>query len=1087
MMQRNEAQNLIAADGNPAKLDAAHRLRDDAHEEQKEPTTAHQRKVRGPSYALSSLRAGLSDDENYDSIPSHNGYVLDHDKDMGNSADDGEIITFSHHDEQMRGSSRSLPLRVKYNYPTTDHHHHHHADHYKHDRHVEHNAHNDPLSQLHEVASAEHHGKRGGRIAASTLQAARAQAAELRALHSAVLNSSLGIHGTQHGMVHSQRPMPFDDPMVQSKGRVNKKKSKIYHNIGGGKEKREDVQGTLSSASSASSTADCFIRPLHEYPVFMPHSHVDPDILMATTSSMDDVPSLHRRSSVDTYEAAMRDERLHYIFDHDNKRSFSKMHSDDHSVRMSSLHESLNLPPRSTAALLHLHNNGDHPLHHMSLNLPQGSQHHLFKSSMQNPLFDSNSMHINKRSSHHLDDRPAYSPLLKRLGDNVEATTTPKKNNQTDKYADAHEAALPDFTSRQRALIEFLSEEPARMRAFNELAAKEAAQTYSVHPSTAGKTMPKQKTVQEDNLLASSVKHTGTFEYSARHLEQVRLHGGVSGHHHHHHPHHERPAATGSIPQMRQRLNHGLKNAHIHQTGSVSCDKCRPAGGFPTVVVPLPDSREISAIKSAENAVIKERPDQLKKPSIKDWFFRGRKKQNNVDHSTHPATPPSSRDRTPVTSGTFSASKLEQLSKTPTTPPTSHVLPGLATSEVEKELEVAMAMDLMELKVLQANTKRDAALAEVLELRLAMDSMAKKLAEVERHCESLKSQLVDVQALREMQIGPNKNSANSGSGTMYAEEDEDEIAAADRGYTGETGVVTDGEDDFCESDSHDNRKERNAAASEIRPELQISGYGGGRSRRNSRDMTQPKKEEFLSAVAEARVGVKQVSRVLLQYVQESMGRGMLLEIGEEEAGAAEQWRPILILCREARRAEKGGSSSRSREVGYCIEALISLAFYEHFENVGFDKSGAHQILDPAQRALAFYHSFLKLAKLTPTQLLTQSSGLYNPTFDRFCSRKMRALGRAVGCPGRLWPDELARTFLSAARAVWLLHHLAFAYPACPPGIFRVAARSPFDARFMELLPADRGHAFPSTHLVVSLLVIPGFFLSDDVIKCKVLA
>ncbi|MCO5558856.1 hypothetical protein L7F22_012445 [Adiantum nelumboides] len=191
-----------------------------------------------------------------------------------------------------------------------------------------------------------------------------------------------------------------------------------------------------------------------------------------------------------------------------------------------------------------------------------------------------------------------------------------------------------------------------------------------------------------------------------------------------------------------------------------------PTGGVPTVVFPLTDvSEACTATNSASNLVEevnRDRPEQLKRPSMKGWFFRSKKKPNNANqHLINPAYPYSnsqpSKNGTPLTGKTFSVSKEQQSvtsTSAPTSAPTSHVFSGLATSETEKELEVAMAMDLMKLKVLQANTKQDAAMAEVLELRLAMDSaMAKKLVELERHCESLKSQLLNVQALQKMHLG----------------------------------------------------------------------------------------------------------------------------------------------------------------------------------------------------------------------------------------------------------------------------------------------------------------------------------------------
>ncbi|KAH7373533.1 hypothetical protein KP509_17G060900 [Ceratopteris richardii] len=56
-------------------------------------------------------------------------------------------------------------------------------------------------------------------------------------------------------------------------------------------------------------------------------------------------------------------------------------------------------------------------------------------------------------------------------------------------------------------------------------------------------------------------------------------------------------------------------------------------------------------------------------------------------------------------------------------------------------LEVAAALDMMELYITQARSERDMALSQALDLRFAMDAMRNKLQQVEQYCLHLNTQL----------------------------------------------------------------------------------------------------------------------------------------------------------------------------------------------------------------------------------------------------------------------------------------------------------------------------------------------------------
>lgn len=150
--------------------------------------------------------------------------------------------------------SRTMASQLKRAY--NSHHHDKHIDHYTDDHHL-----------VQQDFKADHNQKKGSRITSSTLQAAQAQAAELRALHSAMLNNygcpdrSSAVYNNYH---HKQKQE--DALLHKSRPKKASKKSKPYIDD----EQVEELQNPLSSTSSVSSTADCFIRPVHEYPIFMP-------------------------------------------------------------------------------------------------------------------------------------------------------------------------------------------------------------------------------------------------------------------------------------------------------------------------------------------------------------------------------------------------------------------------------------------------------------------------------------------------------------------------------------------------------------------------------------------------------------------------------------------------------------------------------------------------------------------------------------------------------------------------------------------------------------------------------------------------
>ena len=84
---------------------------------------------------------------------------------------------------------------------------------------------------------------------------------------------------------------------------------------------------------------------------------------------------------------------------------------------------------------------------------------------------------------------------------------------------------------------------------------------------------------------------------------------------------------------------------------------------------------------------------------------------------------------------------------------------------------------------------------------------------------------------------------------------------------------------------------------------------------------------------------------------------------------------------------------------------------------------------------------------------------------------------------RTWPEPLLQAFFIAAKCIWLVHLLAFSFNP-PLAIFRVNKASNFDPVYMEDILTDRHkRQVPSK---VRIMVMPGFYVHDDILRCKVL-
>lgn len=223
-------------------------------------------------------------------------------------------------------------------------------------------------------------------------------------------------------------------------------------------------------------------------------------------------------------------------------------------------------------------------------------------------------------------------------------------------------------------------------------------------------------------------------------------------------------------------------------------------------------------------------------------------------------------------------------------------------------------------------------------------------------------------------------------------------------------------------------------------------------------------EGFMQIVSEARLSVKHFCKTLVAQIDE--GDTVLLE------------NLNLIL-----QPHKLSSSSKySKAVLYHLEAIINQSLYQDFENCVFQKNGSPKLLDPHQERQAQFSSFCALRNLSWNEVLRKGTKYYSEDFSRFCDQKMSGIITALNWT-RPWPEQLLQAFFVAAKCIWLLHLLAFSFsPAL--GILRVEENRSFDGMFMEDMFADRQRIQNPTR--VKVMVMPGFYVQDRVLRCKVL-
>ncbi|KAG8370902.1 hypothetical protein BUALT_Bualt13G0031700 [Buddleja alternifolia] len=214
-------------------------------------------------------------------------------------------------------------------------------------------------------------------------------------------------------------------------------------------------------------------------------------------------------------------------------------------------------------------------------------------------------------------------------------------------------------------------------------------------------------------------------------------------------------------------------------------------------------------------------------------------------------------------------------------------------------------------------------------------------------------------------------------------------------------------------------------------------------------------EAFLQIVSESRLSVKQFCKTLVGQIQES----------------------DYILVHNLKISL---SSRNSKPALYHLEAIINQSLYQDFENCVFQKNGAEKHLDPQKSRQARFQSYIGLRNLSWNEVLKKGTKYYSEEFSKFCDEKMSGIIAMLGWI-RPWPEKLLQAFFVAAKCIWLLHLLAFSFDK-PLGILRVDEDVVFEGDYMEDALAERRLDGSSR---VKIMVMPGFYVLDRVVKCKV--
>lgn len=181
---------------------------------------------------------------------------------------------------------------------------------------------------------------------------------------------------------------------------------------------------------------------------------------------------------------------------------------------------------------------------------------------------------------------------------------------------------------------------------------------------------------------------------------------------------------------------------------------------------------------------------------------------------------------------------------------------------------------------------------------------------------------------------------------------------------------------------------------------------------------------------------------------------------------------------------------------HAIESYVTRNFFQGFENETFYLEGSlSSLLHPDKHRRDCFTQFCDMKAMDPAELL---GILPTCNFGKFSNRKYLAIvpsdmeeslfggleQRRAVLAGDHPRTEFYVEFLRLAKAVWLLHLLAFALDPVP-NQFEASCGADFHSEYMESVVKISGGKAPAGKMVVGFPVSPGFKLGRSVVKARV--
>lgn len=183
---------------------------------------------------------------------------------------------------------------------------------------------------------------------------------------------------------------------------------------------------------------------------------------------------------------------------------------------------------------------------------------------------------------------------------------------------------------------------------------------------------------------------------------------------------------------------------------------------------------------------------------------------------------------------------------------------------------------------------------------------------------------------------------------------------------------------------------------------------------------------------------------------------------------------------------------------FAFQSYISLRMFSGFENEDFYMSGSlSSILNPAKHRNDSFRQFMDMQSIDPMELVSITPDCL---FGKFCHKKFLQIvhpkmeesffrngqHRSLIKSGVHPRSKFYEAFLKLAKAVWLVHKLAFSFDP-RVSIFQVPKGVDFCKIYMESAVRNVEMANETSNLLpkIGFTVMPGFKMGNETLKCKV--